>query len=128
MNSLKTAAALMLTGLVGAGCSTIEAADRALTMYEPPSTSPYRGSRATSCPEWDRFVRKEPLEAQRWRFGCANAASLTNSVADKRDLVRGRSLRPGEGWEAKRVDTEYREGKFDPGQVDTTKSSTTSSN
>jgi hypothetical protein len=126
---------LLLAGLavVAAGCSKHgEAArmvydvDEALTAKAPPSASPANRHPNAGCREWRRFMSRKDTRERYWKFGCVNAASLVVSVSNKRDLEGGRPLRPSEGWEAVKTMKDDREGKLEPGQVDTSKSATTS--
>ncbi|MEQ8701465.1 MAG: hypothetical protein RLT05_33510 [Bauldia litoralis] len=125
---------LATAGALVAGCSKhgetarfINAADEKLTAREPANLSPANRVVTANCREWRKFSSREDFDERRWRFGCMNSATLRVSVADKRDLDGGRKLRRSEGWEAQKVLTDYRDGKLDPGQVDTSKSATTSS-
>lgn len=124
---------IAVAGTLVAGCSRhsetgrfINRADEALTAREPASLSHANRFPTADCREWRQFSSRRDFDERTWRFGCLNSATLRVSVANKRDLVRGRSLRTSEGWEAQKVLTDYREGKLDPGQVDTSKSATTS--
>jgi type IV pilus biogenesis protein CpaD/CtpE len=126
--------ALIASGLVAAGCanhdssaSFIDRADRALTAKVPPDTSPYVRYPSTRCPEWRKFLGHRRINGDKWKFGCVDSASLVVSVSNKRDLRGGRRLRPSQAWEAVKTHADDKAGKLDPGQVDTSKSSTTSS-
>lgn len=137
LSGLRWFLALAAIGLVAAGCSKrsetgqfIYRVDEALTAKAPSKTSAvnrYPAYPTAHCQEWKRFMSRKETNQRYWKFGCLNAATLAVSVSDKRDLTRGRSLRPSEGWEAVRTMTLDRGGKLDPGQVDTSKSATTSS-
>lgn len=125
---------LVAAGLVASGCakdhsvgSFIHRADRALTAKVPPDTSPYVRYPSTRCPEWRKFLGHRRINEDKWKFGCVDSASLLVSVSNKRDLRGGRRLRPSQGWEAVKTHADDKAGKLEPGQVDTSKSSTTSS-
>jgi len=125
---------VLAAGLLAAGCSQhgetagfIHRADNALTAKVGPSTSPYKTHPSAYCPEWRKLVGDGRIHEDKWKFGCATTAGLVVSVADKRDLRGGRKLKPSEAWEAVKTMTDDREGKLEPGKVDTSKSATTSS-
>jgi type IV pilus biogenesis protein CpaD/CtpE len=124
---------VVAAGLLAAGCSAnsqtgrwIRHTDDVLTAKVTPSTSPYKRHPSAYCPEWTKLMGDTRIREDDWEFGCATTAGLVVSVSDKRDLAGGRRLRPSEGWEAVKVMTDDREGKLEPGKVDTSKSATTS--
>jgi hypothetical protein len=125
---------VVAAGLLAAGCSQhgepvgfIKRADDALTAKAAPATSPYKTHPSAYCPEWRKLMGGRRINEDKWKFGCATTAGLVVSVADKRDLKGGRKLKPSEAWEAVKTMTDDREGKLEPGKIDTSKSATTSS-
>lgn len=124
---------VLAAGLLAAGCSKhgetarfIDRADEAVTAHASATLSPANRYPTANCREWRKLMSRRDFDERYYRFGCINSATLSVSVSNRRDLEGGRPLRPSAGWEAVKTSTDDREGKLDPGQVDTSKSATTS--
>lgn len=50
-----------------------------------------------NCPNWSRPSQSNPGNINDANFGCSAATNLSLQIADPSDLVRGRSLAPGDG-------------------------------
>lgn len=63
---------------------------------------------ALNCPDWTQPKGSNPENATHRNFGCADAHNLGQMVADKRDLVTGRTLGPADGMLMARGVNQYR--------------------
>lgn len=74
-----------------------------------------------NCPDWSRPSASNPGNIRDSNFGCAAATNLSLMIADPADLVRGRTLAPGDGQALSLGIQRYRVGKVrHPGAVETT--------
>jgi pilus assembly protein CpaD len=65
---------------------------------------------APACPNWSRPPGNDAANAVHSDFGCASAANLAAMVADPRDLMVGRALKPASGDAAVAAIARYRQG------------------
>lgn len=64
-----------------------------------------------NCPNWSRPSAANPGNLTDANFGCATTTNLSLMIADPADLVRGRSLAPGDGEALSLGIQRYRAGK-----------------
>jgi pilus assembly protein CpaD len=64
-----------------------------------------------NCPDWSRPSSSNPGNVNDSNFGCSAATNLSLMIADPGDLVRGRSLTPGDGQALSLGIQRYRAGK-----------------
>lgn len=73
-----------------------------------------------NCPDWSRPSSSNPGNLPDSNFGCAAATNLSLMIADPADLVRGRSLAPGDGQALSLSIQRYRNGAVrNPAAIDT---------
>ena len=73
-----------------------------------------------NCPDWSRPSASNPGNIADSNFGCAAATNLSLMIADPADLVRGRSLAPGDGQALSLGIQRYRSGAIrNPAAIET---------
>lgn len=73
-----------------------------------------------NCPDWSRPSASNPGNVADSNFGCATATNLSLMIADPADLVRGRSLAPGDGQALSLGIQRYRAGEIrNPAAIET---------
>ncbi len=73
-----------------------------------------------NCPDWSRPSASNPGNVNDSNFGCSQATNLSLMIADPADLVRGRTLAPGDGQALSLGIQRYRAGAVrNPAAVET---------